>query len=75
MKIIEMKNEKRMCPNCKSLLLIEPVDIECESSYLGKYTGMAYYICPACKAKNYNVPESFKKGKEQEYERRMSKTY
>ncbi len=73
MKVIEISNQEVRCGYCKSLLKIEPYDVLSESTCFGRYICNIYYICPACGAKNYNVPENFKKGKEEEYQRRMSR--
>ena len=75
MKILRVYEEEVTCAYCKSLLRIEANDVKYEPSHLGKYICKTYYICASCKAKNYTVPESFKKGKEDEYKRIMCKYY
>ena len=75
MKVIEVKNQEVRCGYCKSLLKIEPYDVLTESTDLGRYICNVYYICEVCKAKNYNVPESFAEGKKQEYVRRKKLIY
>ena len=74
-KVIEVRNQEVRCGYCKSLLKIEPYDVMSEPTSLGRYICNVYYICEVCKAKNYNVPDCFKEGKRQEYQRRMSKIY
>jgi len=73
MEVIEVVNKEVRCGYCKSLLLLEPYDVLCEATDRGRYICNTYYVCKVCKAKNYNVPESFQEGKKQEYQRRMSR--
>ena len=69
MKVIEVSKKEVRCGYCKSLLEINPNDIKTESSHFGMYICNVYYVCCMCKARNYNVPEDFKTGAKQEYER------
>lgn len=66
MKIIELSNREVKCQNCKSILLIEPIDIEYDIVYS---QAVPYYYCMACGSKNQNVPEEYKKGPKDKYKR------
>ena len=68
MKIIEKVVERVTCSYCKSILEIEQTDVKSEPSVFGKYICDVYYICPVCKAPNYCVPETFKRGLQKAYE-------
>ena len=80
MKIIELSEKETTCEYCGTRLGVTAKDIEYEIEiyYVSgedyeRYK--PYYVCPACKAKNYDVPKGFGNASRKEIQKLLRSKY
>ena len=72
MEVVKLSEKEIVCECCGSILKITPADIQYKQSTRRDSCGFPeiyykpYFVCAACKAINYSVPEEFGKADSEE---------